>query len=97
MSKYSYLYDTPYLYSSRHLRDLYQKTNSTTDLEAIQSHMIRHEVYNQGMYKGYYWLSRELAADLGEDQHLLKWRDMFTEYDLYVNPVGEMKIQRKEF
>ncbi|WP_272191585.1 hypothetical protein [Bacillus sp. BP-3] len=58
--------------------------------------MIRHEVYNNGMYQGYYWLSRQLAADLGEDQYLLKWREMFTDYDLYVNPVGDMKIKRKE-
>ena len=97
MSKYDYLYYTPYLHSSEYLSNLYRQTNSSIGLEAIQDYMKRHKVYNDDTYKGYYWLSKQIAHDLEEDEELLKWRDMFQNYDLYVNPFGEAKIKRREF
>lgn len=54
------LYSTPYLYSSRTLQQMYKSTRKEEDITAIQEHMLRHDVYLDRQYRGYYYLSQKL-------------------------------------
>lgn len=60
MSQYQMLYSTPYLYSSRTLQQMYKSTRKEEDITAIQEHMLRHDVYLDRQYRGYYYLSQKL-------------------------------------
>lgn len=59
MNQYQMLYSTPYLYSSRTLKQMYKATKNEENVCAIQEHMQRHEVYLDRQYRGYYYLSQK--------------------------------------
>lgn len=47
------LYSTPYLYSSKTLRQMFNKTNEEEDICAIRDHMLRYDVYFDRQYRAY--------------------------------------------
>lgn len=44
--QYDYLNDTPYLYSSKELRNMYKESRGKGEANSIVKHMERHEVFN---------------------------------------------------
>lgn len=53
-SHYSYLNVTPYLYSSKELRHMYNDSRSRKETESILTHMRNHGVFDNKEYKGYF-------------------------------------------
>ena len=51
-SQYSYLNATPYLYSSKELRHMYNESRSRKETESILTHMRNHEVFDNKSTKG---------------------------------------------
>ncbi|MGQ7146647.1 hypothetical protein ACUOA8_48025, partial [Escherichia sp. SS-MK2] len=83
MSQYQMLYSTPYLYSSRTLQQMYKSTRKEEDVTAIQEHMLRHDVYLDRQYRGYYYLSQKIEEDLYDDEHPVSWNELLEDYQLF--------------
>ncbi|MGH0951375.1 hypothetical protein [Bacillus mycoides] len=95
MSHYQMLYSTPYLYSSRTLKEMYKSTQKEDDICAIQEHMLRHEVYLAQQYRGYYYLSQKIEDDLYGDEQALSWNELLDDYQLYRDRKGNLSIKPK--
>ncbi|CAI8823468.1 MULTISPECIES: phage protein [Bacillus] len=95
MSYYQMLYSTPYLYSSKSLRQMYRDTKREEDISAIREHMVRHEVYLDRQYKGYYYLSQKIEEDLYGDEYPVSWNELLDEYQLYKDRKGNLSIKPK--
>ncbi|MED3468310.1 hypothetical protein ACT7C1_11525 [Bacillus paranthracis] len=95
MSQYRMLYSTPYLYSSRTLQQMYKSTRKEEDITAIQEHMLRHDVYLDRQYRGYYYLSQKIEGDLYDDEHPVSWNELLEDYQLYKDSQGNLSIQPK--
>ncbi|MGH0792159.1 hypothetical protein ACQVTU_32000 [Bacillus cereus] len=96
MSHYQMLYSTPYLYSSRTLKEMYKSTKKEDDICAIQEHMLRHEVYLDRQYRGYYYLSQKIEEDLYGDEQAVSWRNqLLDEYQLFKDGKGNLSIKPK--
>ena len=63
-SQYSYLNATPYLYSSKELRHMYNESRSRKETESILTHMRNHEVFDNKEYKGYFSLSQVIEKKI---------------------------------
>ncbi|MES9670582.1 MULTISPECIES: hypothetical protein [Bacillus] len=95
MSQYQMLYSTPYLYSSQTLRQMYKRTKKEEDICAIQEHMLRHEVYLDRQYRGYYYLSQKIEEYLNDDEHPITWNELLDDYQLYKDNQGNLSIKPK--
>ncbi|MEJ9245778.1 hypothetical protein P4L01_34860 [Bacillus cereus] len=95
MSQYQMLYSTPYLYSSRTLQQMYKSTRKEEDVTAIQEHMLRHDVYLDRQYRGYYYLSQKIEEDLYDDEHHVSWNELLEDYQLFKDSQGNLSIQPK--
>lgn len=95
MSQYQMLYSTPYLYSSETLRQMYKGTKKEDNIYAIQEHMLRHEVYLDQQYRGYYYLSQKIEDELFGDEHALSWNELLDDYQLYRDRKGNLSIKPK--
>jgi hypothetical protein len=95
MSPYQMLYSTPYLYSSRTLQDMYGSARKAADITAIQEHMLRHEVYLDRQYRGYYYLSEKIEGDLYGTEHPVSWNELLEDYQLFKDAQGNLSIQPK--
>ncbi|PEE39490.1 hypothetical protein [Bacillus cereus] len=95
MSQYQMLYSTPYLYSSRTLQQMYKSTRKEEDVTAIQEHMLRHDVYLDRQYRGYYYLSQKIEEDLHDDEHPVPWNELLEDYQLFKDSQGNLSIQPK--
>lgn len=95
MSQYQMLYSTPYLYSSKMLRQMYKETKKEGNLCAIRDHMLRHEVYLDRQYRAYYYLSPDIEEDLYGDEHALSWNELLDDYQLYRDRKGNLSIKPK--
>jgi hypothetical protein len=96
MSQYQMLYSTPYLYSSRTLQQMYKSTKKKRRVyNAIQEHMLRHDVYLDRQYRGYYYLSQKIEEDLYDDEHPVSWNDLLEDYQLFKDSQGNLSIQPK--
>ncbi len=51
--QYSHLNETPYLYPSKDLRNMYRGARGKKETNAIVDHRERYEVFNNYEYKGY--------------------------------------------
>ncbi|PEE33600.1 hypothetical protein CN271_06980 [Bacillus cereus] len=89
------LYSTPYLYSSEMLRQMYKGTNKEDNMYAIREHMLRHEVYLDQQYRGYYYLSQKIEDELFGDEHALSWNELLDDYQLYRDRKGNLSIKPK--
>lgn len=67
MNQYQMLYSTPYLYSLEMLRQMYKGNKKEDNMYAIREHMLRHDVYLDRQYRGYY-LSQQIEEDLYGDE-----------------------------
>lgn len=95
-SQYSYLNATPYLYSSKELRHMYNESRSRKETEAILAHMRNHEVFDNKEYKGYFSLSQVIEEDLyGEEEDILNWQDLMERYQIVATKSG-IKFREKE-
>ncbi|PEB78998.1 hypothetical protein COM95_23850 [Bacillus cereus] len=95
MNQYQMLYSTPYLYSSRTLNQMYKATKNEGNVCAIQEHMLRHEVYLDRQYRGYYHLSQKIEEDLYGDEQAVSWNELLDEYQLFKNGKGNLSIKPK--
>lgn len=96
MSQYQMLYSTPYLYSSKTLLQMFNKTNDEENICAIQEHMLRHEVYLDWEYRGYYYLSKKIEEHLNEnEEYPLSWNELLDDYQLYKDYQGKLSIKPK--
>ncbi len=95
-SHYSYLNVTPYLYSSKELRHMYNESRSRKETESILTHMRNHEVFDNKEYKGYFSLSQVIEEDLyGEEEDILNWQDLMERYQIVATKSG-IKFREKE-
>ena len=95
-SQYSYLNATPYLYSSKELRHMYNESRSRKETESILTHMRHHEVFDNKEYKGYFSLSQVIEEDLyGEEEDILDWQDLMDRYQIVATKSG-VKFREKE-
>lgn len=62
--RYEELYDTPYLYSSKSLTDMYKKAADHTEKEVILQHLVNHDVHNDEEYPSYLELSKTIQRSL---------------------------------
>ncbi|AFQ15539.1 hypothetical protein P9Y62_06940 [Bacillus thuringiensis] len=93
--QYDYLNDTPYLYSSKELRNMYKESRGKGEANSIVKHMERHEVFNNKEYRGYYSLSNDIMEDLyGEEEEILEWDEMFNQYQPILTSKG-LQLKRK--
>lgn len=93
--QYDYLNDTPYLYSSKELKNMYKGSRSKGEAKSILSHMERHEVFNNKEYRGYYSLSNDIMDDLyGEEEEILEWEEVVDQYQPVLTPKG-LQLKRK--
>ncbi|MCU5182470.1 hypothetical protein COM21_08045 [Bacillus toyonensis] len=95
MNQYQMLYSTPYLYSSRTLKQMYKATNNEENVCAIQEHMRRHEVYLDRQYRGYYYLSQKIEEDLYGGELAVSWNQLLDEYQLFKDGKGNLSIKPK--
>ncbi|MFZ7760111.1 hypothetical protein ACO1DG_30035 [Bacillus thuringiensis] len=95
MNQYQMLYSTPYLYSSRALQEMFKSTRKEDDITAIQEHMLRHEVYLDRQYRGYYYLSEKIEVDLYGTEHPVSWNELLEDYQLFKDSQGNLSIQPK--
>ncbi|PFK07882.1 hypothetical protein [Bacillus cereus] len=95
MGQYQMLYSTPYLYSSRTLQQLYKSARKEEDVNAIQEHMLRHEVYLDRQYRGYYYLSEKIEDDLYGSEQPVSWNELLEDYQLFKDSQGNLSIQPK--
>ena len=95
-SQYSYLNATPYLYSSKELRHMYNESRSRKETESILTHMRNHEVFDNKEYKGYFSLSQVIEEDLyGEEEAILNWQDLMERYQIVATKSG-IKFREKK-
>ncbi|MGE6963996.1 hypothetical protein ACQKIW_29815 [Bacillus thuringiensis] len=95
-SQYSYLNATPYLYSSKELRHMYNESKSKKETESILTHMRNHEVFDNKEYKGYFSLSQVIEEDLyGEEEDILNWQDLMERYQIVATKSG-IKFREKD-
>lgn len=95
-SQYSYLNVTPYLYSSKELRQMYNESRSRKETESILTHMRNHAVFDNKEYKGYFNLSQVIEEDLyGEEEDILNWQDLMERYQIVATKSG-IKFREKE-
>ncbi|MHA4169905.1 hypothetical protein [Bacillus cereus] len=76
MIQYQILYSTTYLYSSRTLNQMYKANKNEESICAIKEHMLRHEVYLDQQYRGYYYLSQKIEEELCDEEHALLWNEL---------------------
>ncbi|GLV66745.1 hypothetical protein Bmyc01_54140 [Bacillus mycoides] len=95
MDHYQMLYTTPYLYSSNTLKEMYKSTKKEINICAIQEHMLRHEVYLDQQYRGYYYLSQKIEDDLYGDEQALSWNELLDDCQLYRDRNGNLSIKPK--
>ncbi|PHC37134.1 hypothetical protein COF09_27305 [Bacillus toyonensis] len=95
MGQYQMLYSTPYLYSSRTLQEMYRGARKEEDITAIQGHMLRHDVYLDRQYRGYYSLSEKIENDLYGNEHPVSWNELLEDYQLFKDSQGNLSIQPK--
>ncbi|PFC70208.1 hypothetical protein CN290_27435 [Bacillus cereus] len=95
MNQYQMLYSTPYLYSSRTLKQMYKATKNEENVCAIQEHMRRHEVYLDRQYRGYYYLSQKIEEDLYGDELAVSLNQLLDEYQLFKDGKGNLSIKPK--
>ncbi|MEH7596248.1 hypothetical protein [Bacillus toyonensis] len=95
MNQYQMLYSTPYLYSSRTLKQMYKATNNEENVCAIQEHMRRHEVYLARQYRVYYYLSQKIEEDLYGGELAVSWNQLLDEYQLFKDGKGNLSIKPK--
>ncbi|AEA15545.1 MULTISPECIES: hypothetical protein [Bacillus] len=94
--QYDYLNDTPYLYSSKELRNMYKESRGKGEANSIVNHMERHEVFNNKEYRGYYSLSNDIIEDLyGEEEEILEWDEMVNQYQPILTSKG-LQLKRKK-
>ncbi len=74
---------------------MYKSTKKEDDICAIQEHMLRHEVYLNSEYRGYYYLSRKIEEDLHDDEYPVSWNELLDDYQLYSDRSGKLSIKRK--
>ncbi|PES71967.1 hypothetical protein CN507_07385 [Bacillus cereus] len=89
------LYSTPYLYSSRTLNQMYKANKNEENICAIQEYMLRHEVYLDQQYRGYYYLSQKIEEELYGEEHALSWNELLDGYQLYRDRKGNLSIKPK--
>ncbi|PFM56139.1 hypothetical protein COJ48_29070 [Bacillus cereus] len=89
------LYSTPYLYSSRTLSQMYKANKNEENICAIKEHMLRHKVYLDQQYRGYYYLSQKIEDELYGDEQALSWNELLDDYQLYRNRRGNLSIKPK--
>ncbi|KEK23514.1 hypothetical protein [Bacillus gaemokensis] len=95
--QYSYLNTTPYLYSSKELRHMYNESRSRGETESILTHMKNHEVLNNKEYKGYFSLSQVVEEDLyGEEEDVLNWQILMDCYEVVATKLGIKFREREE-
>ncbi|MBF7155191.1 hypothetical protein [Bacillus albus] len=96
MNQYQMLYSTPYLYSSRTLlNQIYKANKNEENVCAIQEHMLRHEVYLDQQYRGYYYLNQKIEEKLYGEEHALSWNELLDNYQLYRDRKGNLSIKLK--
>ncbi|WP_459503095.1 hypothetical protein [Bacillus sp. C1] len=94
--QYACLNETPYLYSSKHLKQMYNQSRSRGEVESIFNHMQRHEVCNEKEYRGYFSLSQVIEEDLyGEEEDILDWQDLMERYEVVATKSG-IKFREKD-
>ncbi|MEH7460246.1 hypothetical protein V7183_24505 [Bacillus sp. JJ1127] len=94
--QYTHLNETPFLYSSKHLKQMYNQSRSRGEAESILNHMGNHKVLNQKEYKGYFNLSQIIEEDLyGEEEDILDWEILMDCYDVVLTRHG-IKFREKE-
>ncbi|WP_035430838.1 hypothetical protein [Bacillus sp. UNC322MFChir4.1] len=94
--QYDHLNDTPYLYSSKELRQMYNQSRSRGETESILNHMQNHKVFNQKEYRGYFSLSQVIEEDLyGEEEDILDWQDLMERYEIVATKSG-IKFREKD-
>lgn len=57
--------------------------------------MLRHEVYLDRQYRGYYYLSEKIEDNLYGNEHLVSWNELLEDYQLFKDSQGNLSIQRK--
>ena len=72
-----------------------QKQQKGNYICAIQEHMLRHEVYLDQQYRGYYYLSQKIEDDLYGDEQALSWNELLDDYQLYRDRKGNLSIKPK--
>lgn len=96
--QYSHLNETPYLYPSKELRNMYRGASGKKETNAIVGHMERHEVFDNREYKSYYRLSKDIIDDLYEDEdEVLEWGDVINEYQPVMTSKGLQLIRKEGF
>ncbi|MDC2867319.1 hypothetical protein [Bacillus sp. BP-3] len=95
MSQYQMLYSTPYLYSSKTLRQMFNKTNEEEDICAIRDHMLRYDVYFDRQYRAYFYLSEKIEEKLFGNECALSWDELLEDYQLYKDRKGNLSIKPK--
>ncbi|KAB5644638.1 hypothetical protein [Bacillus thuringiensis] len=60
--QYQHLEETPFLHSSNYLSEMFQKGN-IRERHAVMKHMLKHEVFDEPEYEGYYNLSKKCRAN----------------------------------
>lgn len=95
MNQYQMLYSTPYLYSSEMLRQMYKGNKKEDNMYAIREHMLRHDVYLDRQYRGYYYLSQQIEEDLYGDEQAVSWNELLDEYQLFKDGKGNLSIKPK--
>lgn len=95
MNQYQMLYSTPYLYSFRTLNQMYKANKNEENICAIQKYMLRHEVYLDQQYRGYYYLSQKIEDELYGGKHALSWNELLDDYQLYKDHKGNLSIKPK--
>jgi hypothetical protein len=73
MNEFEYLDQTPYLYSSDYLRELYRGADTKEKKQKLFNYMERFEVDDK-QYKGYYSLYQQIGKELGhiEDEEYIQ-------------------------
>jgi hypothetical protein len=93
--QYAQLNNTPYLYSSQHLKQLYKESRNQGETEAIWNHLECHEVTEDRQYKGYYSLAEDIREDLyGEEMAEMEWGDILNNYKPVITKNG-LQIKRR--
>ncbi|PHB18380.1 hypothetical protein [Bacillus pseudomycoides] len=92
--QYAHLNETPYLYSSKHLKQMHEKARSKDETEAMWGHMQKHEV-DDYEYKGYYNLARQIQEELhGEETVDMERGDIFEDYKPVMTKDG-LKLEKR--
>lgn len=96
--RYNDLTETPYLYSSKHLRGMYKDARNNDERECILQHLVNHQVHDDDEYAGYIKLSKQIQSVLAghdEDEEIIPWSEMVSEYDI-VQKNGKIQFKRRK-